>query len=274
MPNYTSMTQNNSSDTSTALYTKHNYINRAIDVLLYPVYEYDMRDGGFSIIKEFGLLPPSSIKVLSQMNKFDRHVAVGKEVGANRDLSIDLMDGFVEARRAFFVKNDLDARSVLSIKKDAVFVIGRKCKEVNFGKYIKFALKNSYTSYYRVNNIELYYSSKSRILDVKNLGKESFILTHPLLKEVSKILFYYENNKSLVFKKLQQLRLDYLNRKFPISYYRELNSEGYFRTSHNIGNVLSVTISDENIAASMNIKDIDISYNYENLILPLINILI
>lgn len=244
--------------------SNQNYLNKNIDIILFPIREYDMSEAGFSLIKEYELLPASLIKKLeTKYTKKERTIKIGKLMNKYEDLSENLMDAFKKARKLFIEENNLNKSDILAIKKDAIFVIRKSCKILNFGKYITFKLKNTYTSYYHIGRYEFYYSSKNDKMDIKGLT-----VTSPLLNEIQKILKYYENNKSMIYKVLKNLRNKYLNKEFDIEYYRELNSKNMFRLNYEFGRqrIYAEDCIDKSI--------INIEYNYLNIILPLINIMI
>lgn len=132
--------------------------------------EYDMVDGGFSLINQFHLLPDDEIKRLRKLEKgLPRHVEVGKLQRDNREFSEALSKAFEDARRAFITSNRLIDSQIISVKKDAIFTIGNVTR-TKFGK-IEFRAKHTYSSYLRfsnIHNIEIYYSEEG--MDFKQIN--------------------------------------------------------------------------------------------------------
>lgn len=132
------------------------------------IIEYDIRDAGFSICKEYKLLPQTKIQELAAMGKDDRHRAIGM-LQKDKEFSNQLQAKFAEARKMFIWANKLTDDTIISVKKDAIFTIG-KCRRRNFGEIV-FAQKNRYSSYIRLpnlRNVEFYYGPGQ--LDVKQIG--------------------------------------------------------------------------------------------------------
>jgi hypothetical protein len=231
--------------------------------------EYDMSEAGFSLIKEYSLLPDKSIHYLEDnFDKPSRTKEIGKIMLKDKKLSKRLMDAFIKIRGLFFEANNIQDSNVLSIKKDAIFVIDKVCDVLEFGDNIVFKPKNRYSSYLYLNKCEFYYSVFNKRLDVKGLGN---IMDNPLLLDIEKIMRCNETmNKNQIYKLLQELRNDYLNLDLEIETYREMNKENKFKLKQNMMEYnFYIDSIDEDF-----LDKIDITYNYIHYILPLINILI
>lgn len=157
------------------LYLKDSFINDNIPYLFNAnIIEYDMKDAGFSLTREYKLLSDSMIEKLDKMDKDERKIKLGKIQIKDREYSRKLADSFKLARGLFFEANMLETSDVISIKKDAIFTT-KQCEETKFGKYIVFRPKNTYTSYIHLQkNIEIYYSPSKT--DVKGLGIDKDIM--------------------------------------------------------------------------------------------------
>lgn len=229
-------------------YNKSTWLNPNIEYLFnYDISEYDMKDGGFSLIKEFNLLPPEKIRELERMPKgIERHIAVGKLQRADKDFSRALNDKFAEARRLFINANKLTDDDIISVKKDAIFTT-KHCTNTKFGK-VQFALKNSYTSYIRfpsVNNIELYYNDED--IDVKGMGDVA-VNTHRLymLQFLRKLISMLEEKNPHVKRYLINFIDDYKS--------NNLNQEMYYLEFNNKS------------------SDFNPVFNYVNILIPLVQI--
>lgn len=151
------------------IYDNDNFINEHIPCIFNStIIEYDMKDAGFSLTKEYKLLDDATISMLDKLGKQERKVKLGKIQIKNRDYAKNLVQAFAIARELFFKGNDIVDNDVISIKKDAIFVT-KKCKKQEFGSYINFRPKNEYTSYIHLEkNIEIYYNPV--YTTVKGLG--------------------------------------------------------------------------------------------------------
>ena len=253
------------------LYLKHNYLNKDISFLCNTqINEYDMKAGGFSILKRAGVLTKSEIEYLEKCPKLERNIYLGNKVKENKELNELQMNGFIEARKMFFELNNIDDSSVLSIKKDAIFLIRQNVYNTEFDGFT-FNLANTYSSYYYFPNqigddIEMYYKAKTNSIDVKGLGKDNIPLHEDyFLKDLS-ILFKLaeQSNHDNLIKYLKKYRSKYLNKELDVNCYREMNMHSMFHTKYNIGG--QDILSD----VPMDIDDLNIVYNYKNFILPLI----
>lgn len=191
------------------------------------IIEYDMRDAGFSLIKEFKLLPESEIARLERIPKgYDRHVAVGILERNDKTFAQALTDKFCEARRVFIETNNIDTdNNLIAVKKDALFVVD-KVKRTKFG-IVEFAAKNHYSSYIRFSNngnVELYYSDTG--IDVKGIGDNTLNRHRIYLLEWLRGYFrLMENRDSSVKRYLMNFIKKYKNDELDEEYYLEFNSK-------------------------------------------------
>ena len=147
------------------------WLNKDIEYLFNEeIIEYDIRDAGFSIIKAFNLLPQQEIRRLETFEKgFPRHKEVDILLRNDLALSSALLNKFIQVREFFVNANEITSDQIISVKKDAFFVIG-ECKKRKFG-IIEFIPKHTYSSYIRfhkADNIEIYYNDG--VLDIKGIG--------------------------------------------------------------------------------------------------------
>jgi len=117
-----------------------------------------MKSAGLSLIKEYSLLPADRIKELESFPKSIMVREIGLIMRDNKEFNKKLSRAFSMMRKQFFKENDLNSENVLSIKKDAVYVIGKTCAHTKFGE-VEFVPKNKYTSYHKFGNIGMYYRS-------------------------------------------------------------------------------------------------------------------
>lgn len=207
--------------------------------------EYDMRDAGFSIIQQYKLLPPEKIQELAGLSHDDRNKRVGI-MQRDKSFSEALLSKFAEVRTIFINLNELDDDNIISVKKDAFFVIGRY-RRTTFGK-IEFRVKNEYSSYIRlpnIQNMEFYYSSAQ--LEVKGMG-DSAVNRHRLymLDFVRKVISGIEAHNTSQVKRLIKTFVDqYKGQELPEEYYLEFNNMS---------------------------KNLDPIFNFREVIIPLIQI--
>ena len=228
--------------------TKTTWVNPNLEYVFGEnIIEYDKKDAGFSLIKQFRLLPDSEIDRLERIPKgVNRHIAVGCLERDNKDFAQALTDKFCEARRVFIEINSIDTEnSILAVKKDAIFVVDT-VKRTKFGQ-VEFAMKNQYSSYIRFpanGNLELYYNNAG--IDVKGMGDIAVnrhrIYTIEWLRGYFRLM---ENRDTNVKRYLMRYIKEYKANELEEEYYLEFNSK-------------SLTM--------------DRMFNFRNLLVPLVEI--
>lgn len=247
---------------------KDRYLNEDIRFLSNrTIIEYDMERAGLSIIQKYHLLPKKQIKDLLELSKKTNSVNLkyGKkqadiQIGVmqrdNAKLRDGLKEGFKESRDLFLTQNNLSEQDVLSIKKDAIFVM-KQVNEQRFDEFVNFREKNRYTSYLLLDKIEIYY--KDGVLDIKGLGEVDEKIHHDYF--ISFLIRFFKKAESSSEEdvlKFLRIFIDHYKR-------RELEDEFYipFKT-HGMYNYNDGTESQVNYRN--NKSELDISYNYKILV--------
>lgn len=243
-------------------YEKHLYLNPAYQFITQSeITEYDMKEAGFNIIKQFKILPEHEIEMLSMLSKRERTIQIGKLQRRTKGLSQMMNKGFAECRRWFFYMNDLQDEDVLSIKKDAIFTL-KKCDHTDVG-LMHFAEKNEYDKFVHLDKKEIYIGDK---IDVKGINDELVSLHQgyilDIIQEHLHNLVYKNNKKQVEF--MKDVLHYYKTRQLDIGYYREFNRDSEYRLNiHLLEDDLGIKYTNE-------LENIDISYNYMNILIPLI----
>lgn len=257
------------SSVQSKLYKHDLYTTEDYDYIISKrIVEYDIKSAGINLCKYYRLLPKEKLEYLDTLDKQSQKVQIGKYMRSDPEFNKLQTKAFKWIRKEFFKANDIKDSDVISIKKDAIFIVSKKCKNVEFGN-VEFVEKNVYTSYHRFGNVELYYNSKKDILDVKGINND-LLYQHKsfmnILKRIFKLL--EENNHTEFVKFMKRFTDDYKNKRLNYKYYREFNSGSNFIVLNEGANnsyVFGVNNMDETLDDKM-----DISYNYINYILPII----
>jgi len=253
------------------------------------IIEWDMRRAGLSLIKDFKLLPSDRIEYLGSLSKSECDITIGKMQIKDREFSKNLEQAFTDAMLQFLEANQIDQDlDVISIKKDACFVINKAIKHSKFGEYIEFVPKNRYHAYMYISPflkipdmyatpMELYFKKNDEI-DIKGLTsiKEERLRvmeTHKdgILNFLNYVVHLMETtnlNRKEVNRFLHEFVSMYKNRELEYDYYREFNLTSRFRYRFAGSEIMALNIDDSML------EKVDIRYNYVNIILPLINLII
>ena len=178
-----------------------------------------------------------------------------------------LKQAFIDGRKLFFEANDITENDILSIKKDAIFML-KNCKYQEFG-HILFRPKNRYSSYLYLKlstgNLELYYSDKS--LDVKGIASKHLENHEKYLLKFFRTFFRKMETDS------NEEVLRYLNR-FISKYKRRELETGYYRSFDNastfiLDDVKGMEFIDEESVVTDNIM---IEFNYYEIFMKLVKV--
>lgn len=250
------------------IYKRDLYLNRDIPYLFNDtIIEYDIHRAGLSITKEYNLLSEDAIKDIENKatNKKDIAVLLGYVQRQNKDYKEALSKGFVKARETFFRENNIEDKDVLSIKKDAIFVL-KECKNTEFG-HIVFNDKHHYSSFINTGSFEFYYDRNHNSVDVKGIS-DILLEQHEeyLMSFIKKFFHKVENEDNLSCLRFMRVFIDRYKKK-------ELEC-GYYRSFNNLSNYVMLDGSDYTDIGIDLLPLVDIHINYQNVIIPLLNTLI
>lgn len=251
------------------LYKNDLYTTDKFDYIISrKIIEYDIKDAGYNLSIYYGLLPKEKLEYLKTLPKKTRTIQIGKYMRDNKKFNEELTKSFKKMRREFFLENEIEDSDVLSIKKDAIFIVSKKCKFTKF-ENVEFVEKNVYSSYHRFGNIEMYYSNKENKLDVKGINNELLYQHESFMNVLKRIFKLLElNDHSDFIKFMKRFSDDYKSKRLNYRYYREFNSSSSFAICDDLGinnYVIGLNGMDETLDDKL-----DISYNYINYILPII----
>ena len=257
------------------LYSKHNYTDRNIVHLKNVVIrEYDIKDAGMTIIRHCNILGEKQIAFLQAMNKKEKNIYIGKLMKEHPEFEIapKMFDEYVRIRQNLFELNGIEEEDVLSIKKDAIFLINKRLKIPNIDIY-EFVEKSKFSSYINLMEKEFYYSAWTNKLTVKKFDKSVAkiqIQRGHLFDRVRHVIQTAEfTNQSRVLRAIRELKEDYINYDLPIDSYRDVQT-GLFRLKHLIGGRPFYV---ESAGDDMK-EEIDIRNNYGRIIIPLCKVLL
>ena len=253
------------------LYQKTSYLTKET-VITNRIYEYDIKAANISALSQEGF-DSDMLHKLAMLDKKDREVAVGKMIRQDKRVGEIIKKQIKRARENLFRSNGLQDKDIVSIKNDAVFVLGRALNYTRFGE-MEFKLKNQYAAFIQFDKLELYYNRKKKIVDIKGVSDE--VLEHPdhqtgILTFIAKVMEYLVMDiRDSLRKYLIEFTHQYKARELPVQFYRELNSSNVYRTIYELSGY-----SFDLLAVGQDSVDmINIQYNYNRYVLPLIHMFI
>lgn len=248
-----------------SLWKRDTYLQDIDYIINSNIYEYDMKNAGYNLAIYYGLLDNKMIDYLEGLTKQDRTIQIGMLMRDNKGFRRNLSEAFSDMRRKFFINNNIQRDQILSIKKDAIFLINTTCDKTKF-RNVEFVMKNRYTSFHKFDRIEFFYRNRSREVAVKGIRDEKLEYHKDgMLSFLTDIFHLLEtSDNSRVVSKIKKFASMYKKMELPIDFYRELNSGSMF--------TLTIDSTDTKIQSIDYIQGfgIDHSFNYMMYILRLI----
>lgn len=257
------------------------YTDTSVEILISDIIEYDIKSAGLTMIRKFKLLPDDKIKELEAIKD---KAALNKTIGnleiKNKALVEAKNEKFKDYRIRFYIDNELEDDDILSIKKDALFV-KKYCYELEFDGDVQFVEKNKYFAYMYLNHLELYFKDDSDMNTRKRIVKISKPKDLVHVKGIKDDKLEYHRDYMIKFlhtfmKMYAEADIDVTRRylvKFINQYKKRLLEPGYYREFNQLSNykvlmdgkLLELEYTDE-------VYNCDISYNYNNIIVPLVSL--
>lgn len=253
-------------------------VYRNPDILLLrdsSIFEFDIRNGGFNVTKKYKLLPSESIEVLEGLSREERHIFLGNYAKEEKEFTKHLHRGFQEEINNFVEANEIEPECVLSVKKDSITFFGRRPTKLQF-ENIEFTQRALSTTFLTLPN-KMEFFLNGNVLEDNPLyftykGFREINIRETLFEEIKIVLEKHQKSGSreVVFEYLQELREAYLGRQLVHTYYKELSPvHGYKFLNRLTGAFVYFPDVGEDV-----MDEIDITYNYMNILLPLIQTLL
>lgn len=254
---------------SSKLYKRDQYLNKMHSFLsCNDIVEYDISQAGYNISKKYGLLTAKQEKKLDSLSKKDKHYQIGWMQRNDQVFKKALKEAFIEIRREFFEANDIEDDDILSIKKDAIFLL-KRCQHTQFDNVI-FRDKNTYSTFIYMNDCEYYYNPYDK-LDVKNINDEVVAKHNDYMNNFIKLMCKHieTSTEHIQLRYIRRFIDKYKRLELPVGYYRQYDKKSYFELLENEDNHTRYDSYWEDRK-----EDLDISYNYLNIIIPMLNLLL
>lgn len=195
--------------------------------------EYDISKANINILYKEGVLNDYDYNRLLKADRNDRQKEIGIMILKNSNIYNIINNGIKEMRIAFMNANDLTDDNILSVKNDALFIIGALPSITKFDN-IEFKLKNVYSSFYKANNLELYYyldkHTDKDLLDIKGISDNNIKKHDKYFLNFLKSLFYtIEVDINDAVTMLRSFYDMYMSFRLDINYYRSFDAISMFK---------------------------------------------
>lgn len=224
-------------------YTRKYYTLDIPYLINHFIYEWDISKANLNVLYWKGVISEEDYNCILNYNKGMREIYFGNLIKKDPNIGQLLSEGLSELRKLFIESNGLTDFDILSVKNDAIFVIGDKVKAFKFGN-IEFKCKNIYSSYFRLNvnnnnritdKLELYYFYDAingiENIDVKGINDHTLILHRGYFLDFicESFNMIQCSQANLVIQYIQNFYKKYTDLQLPLQYYREFNSESKYR---------------------------------------------
>jgi hypothetical protein len=215
-------------------------------------------------MRYYNLYPDDKIAKIESLPKSHRTVVIGKLMRKYPEFGKQLEKGFNDIITEFINVNNIPKDKIISIKRDAVFLNNFNLDRTTLGDSVIFIPKNDYHSFIYVPGYEFYVDYDH--IDVKGINDNVLPLhergTLEYIRNITRLSKYDLNRY------LKNFVTAYKKKELNHDMYREFTSESIFR----------LTIEDyEAKLDEINEDDfpyLNISYNYNRIILPTIRLMI
>lgn len=248
------------------------YTNKSIKYLFNKyIAEFDIRRAGLEALRDLKIIDESTYTVWRECDKLQ----VSKYIGKNLSKHFKVQnDRILEIVDLFIKQNDISPRNIISQKRDAIIAFNIRPNTFNINGF-EFVKKHEYSSYFRIENFELYYSSKTDELDIKGIDT-TWVKSHALIPYIKKCIQKYEHlnagfcTYTDVYRFLYDLRKSYLSFQLPIGCYREISYQNPYCFNHIESQTLVRLLG---LPQNSDEYQLVINYNFVKFIVPFINIL-
>lgn len=228
------------------------------------IYEYDIKQANIHALHAIGKLTLTEFRYYASLPKLTREVAIGNMIKSNHGLYHDIQYMIGEAKYEFAAMNGLQESDILRIANDSLYIVSPykelQTTVVKNGVPLRFVCKNHFRNYMRLSKKILFFCNTNGEywdIDIKGISSDKIEKHQEFLSRLCGIVDAKLNGGTeIAIYKFNELYSDYVNRRLPISCYRELNSDSMYRVTGSQSYLLS-----EIDPYSRNLPELDINYN-------------
>lgn len=199
--------------------------------------EYDLSKANINALLYMGRITQEEHAQYLAMDKREREKNIGLWIKRDKTVYKDIQSGIIEAKRRLVRANGIEDFDVVSVKNDAMFIVGKDLQYTEFPPF-HFAMKNIYTMYIQLVDLEIYYGDTvdpisnmvNTNIDVKGISDECLLLHQGGMLDLICDACYRLQREDIrdTMKWISEIYQAYTERRLPKEYYRSFDSfSGY-----------------------------------------------
>lgn len=199
--------------------------------------EYDLSKANVNALFYTGHITQEERDYYLAMDKPEREAKIGLWIRRDRSVYKSIQTGIIEAKRRLVYANDIEDIDVVSVRNDAMFIVGKDLLHTEFPPF-KFALKNIYTMYIQLADLEIYYGDSvdpisgmvNTTIDVKGIKDQMLQLHQGGMLDLVCDACYRLQREDIrdTMRWISHMYQLYIDRALPKEYYRSFDSfSGY-----------------------------------------------
>lgn len=221
------------------LYENMNYLSTYPFIINNYIREYDLSAANINALYTNGYFDKSTYDLFKSYDKKKREIEIGLLIKRDSRVYEIISSEIINAKKLLFESNNIQDNEVLTIKNDAVFIISKELVNTVFGNY-EFKCKNLYNTYLRILDLEIYYrdslNSDDIFFDIKGISDDKMYLHTAMVSLISEVCYRVQRyDKSDNIRFIMNIYENFLHRRLPIGYYRNLDSFSKYTIINNIG---------------------------------------
>lgn len=221
------------------LYENMNYLSTYPFIINNYIREYDLSAANINALYTNGYFDKSTYDLFKSYDKKKREIEIGLLIKRDSRVYEIISSEIINAKKLLFESNNIQDNEVLTIKNDAVFIISKELVNTVFGNY-EFKCKNLYNTYLRILDLEIYYrdslNSDDIFFDIKGISDDKMYLHTAMVSLISEVCYRVQRyDKSDNIRFIMNIYENFLHRRLPIEYYRNLDSFSKYTIINNIG---------------------------------------
>ena len=221
------------------LYENMNYLSTYPFIINNYIREYDLSAANINALYTNGYFDKSTYDLFKSYDKKKREIEIGLLIKRDSRVYEIISSEIINAKKLLFESNNIQDNEVLTIKNDAVFIISKELVNTVFGNY-EFKCKNLYNTYLRILDLEIYYrdslNSDDIFFDIKGISDDKLYLHTAMVSLISEVCYRVQRyDKSDNIRFIMNIYENFLHRRLPIEYYRNLDSFSKYTIINNIG---------------------------------------